>query len=248
MSKKETLIVPDGSQIYYEVVGHGPALMLLHGNGGSGRYFKKQIAAFSKYFTLLIVDSRGHGHSTNTQAKLSFQLMAADLRAILEHEAIQTVNLLGFSDGANLALVYALRYPEQVNKLILNAGNTTVAGVRFIHRIASYLEYFGVKLLAPFSHTMRAFLPVARLLIEDLGVSEKELQTLRVPTLVIVGKHDMIKLSHSLFLSQTIPEASFILVPKQGHRLAQTDPTTFNQIVLSFLGEEPLHEKNHNLD
>lgn len=248
MLRKETLIVPDGSQIYYEVIGQGPALMLLHGNGGSGRYFKKQIAAFSRHFTLIVVDSRGHGHSTNTQAKLSFQMMAADLRAVLEREAIQSVNLLGFSDGANLALVYALRYPEQVNRLILNAGNATVAGVRFIHRIASYAEYFGVKLLVPFSRRMRQFLPVVRLLIEDIGVSEQELQSVRMPTLVIVGKHDMIKLSHSLFLSKTIPEASFILVPKQGHRLAQTDPTTFNQIILSFLGEEPLYEKKHHLD
>ena len=108
----------DGSEIYYEKYGQGPALFLLHGNGGSGKYFSKQLNSFSKHFNVFVVDSRGHGRSTNTQKETSFQVMAEDLATIMDQEKVQQADLLGFSDGANLAMVFARMYPEKVDHLI----------------------------------------------------------------------------------------------------------------------------------
>lgn len=104
--QKKILLTTDKSLIYYEVSGQGFPLFLLHGNGGSGKYFKKQVPEFSRYFKVFTVDSRGHGRSTNNSTTLSFEQMADDLHMIMDQEHITQANIVGFSDGANLAMVF----------------------------------------------------------------------------------------------------------------------------------------------
>lgn len=236
-SEKKTVSLPDGSQIYYEIYGNGPALFLLHGNGGSGRYFSKQINSFCKHFEVIVVDSRGHGRSTNTQSETSFQLMAEDLLHVMEAEQIDRADLLGFSDGANLAMVFASMFPKRVDHLILNAGNTVPSGIRLLPHLASYVQY-GIVWLGSFvDKGMRDFLPILRLLFRDIGLSTENLEQIHAPTLVIVGKHDVVKTQHSMYIARSIPNASFAIVSGQGHMFARRNPKRFNQEVLEFLLE-----------
>lgn len=235
--ENKTVMVADGSDIYYEKYGSGSALFLLHGNGGSGKYFSKQLESFSQYFTVFVVDSRGHGRSTNTKKVTSFQLMANDLLAIMTQEKITKADLLGFSDGANLAMVFAHLYPDHCDHLVLNAGNTLVSGVRLLPHLASYVQYAIVWLGAFFDKGMRNFLPILKLLFYDVGLNSQDLSEITAPTLVIVGKHDVIKTSHSMYLARTIPNASFALVKGQGHMFARRNPKRFNEEVLRFLLE-----------
>lgn len=116
--------LPDGSVLYYEKTGSGCPLFLLHGNGGSSAYFSKQVDALRQKHQLYLIDSRGHGKSTNTQKKIDFFKMATDLLAIIQQENLSKIALLGFSDGANLAMVFCHLYPEYVSCMILNSGNT----------------------------------------------------------------------------------------------------------------------------
>ncbi len=236
-SEQKFALLPDGSKIYYETIGQGPALFLLHGNGGSGKYFSNQIESFSQHFKVFVVDSRGHGRSTNTQKETSFSLMAADLHQIMEQEHVVRADLLGFSDGANLAMVFAHLYPEKVDHLVLNAGNTDPHGVRLLPHLASYVQY-GIVWLGAFVDTgMRNFLPILRLLFRDIGLTEKDLNAITAKTLVIVGKHDVIKTKHSMYIARSIPNASFVIVSGQGHMFARRNPKRFNQEVLQFLLE-----------
>ncbi|MGX7351303.1 alpha/beta hydrolase [Enterococcus canis] len=228
----------DGTRIHYQTLGHGEPLILLHGNGGSLNYFKYQFVPLAKHFRVIALDSRGHGKSNNLASSLSFQLMASDLATVMALENIQQADILGFSDGANYALVFTKMYPEKVRKLVLNAGNTTFFGLRFTARIVSYLEYAAVKMASIFSKKAQQFLPVAGLLLHDIGVSTQDLKKIQQPALVIVGKHDLIKLSHSLYLTDTLPHSSLVLVPKQGHTVARKDADNFNQLVLQFLMEK----------
>ena len=163
--------------------------------------------------------------------------MAEDLYTIMLLEGITKANILGFSDGANLALVFSSCYPEKVHRLILNSGNTLVEGVLFSARIASYLHYAWVWLLSIFRPTLRRNLLVINLLLQDVGLSTADLEKIKSKTLIIVVKKDVIKLKHSLYLAKTIPNASFVLVKEQGHQLARKDPERFNQEVLEFLAE-----------
>ena len=90
-------------------------------------------------------------------AKIDFFLMADDLYAIIQKEHLSKVALLGFSDGANLAMVFCFKYPELVSCLILNSGNTDPKGVRLFARIGSLIQYAVVWLCAPFDKGMRGF-------------------------------------------------------------------------------------------
>ena len=221
--EKKYAKMPDGSEIYYEKSGQGFPLFLLHGNDGSGRFFSEQVPVLERYYTVYLVDSRGHGRSTNEASMLNFQLMAEDLN--------------GFSDGANLALVFASSFPKKVHRLILNSGNTLVKGVRFSARVISNIHYAWVWLLSLFRPSLRKNLLVIKLLLHDIGLTENDLKKINSPTLIIVGKKDVIKLKHSLYIAKTIPKASFVLVKEQGHELARKDPERFNREVLQFLSE-----------
>ncbi|ALS00708.1 alpha/beta hydrolase [Enterococcus silesiacus] len=236
--QKKVLLTVDNSSIYYEVSGQGFPLFLLHGNGGSGKYFEKQVPEFSRYFTVFTVDSRGHARSTNTRNSLTFDEMAEDLYQIMKQEQVTQANIVGFSDGANLAMVFTKKYPEMVHRLVLNAGNTVIQGVRFPIRIFTAIEYVLLQFLAKFSKKAKKQLLTVRLMTHDIGVSNVDLQQFTAKTLVIVGKYDIIKRSHSIYLAKEIPHASFVLVPKQGHSFAKKDPQTFNREILTFLQEK----------
>lgn len=225
----------DGSVLYYEKIGHGDPLFLLHGNGGSSAYFSHQIAALSAQHQLFLIDSRGHGKSTNQQKKMDFFIMADDLMAIIKQEKLTKISLLGFSDGANLAMVFCHRYPEYVHCLILNSGNTEPQGVRLLSRIGSLIQYLIVWLCAPFFKGMKGFLPILSLLFRPIGLTTTDLNHITVPTLILVGKRDSIKLSHSFYIANSISSANFMVVKGQGHSFARKNPQVFNTKVLSFL-------------
>lgn len=233
--EKKYAKMADGSQIYYEKSGHGLPLFLLHGNDGSGRFFSKQVAIFQRYYTVYQIDSRGHGRSTNAANVLSFHLMAKDLNTIMRLEKIEQADFLGFSDGANLALVFTDSFPKKVHHLILNSGNTLVTDVRFSARVATNCHYTLIWLLAWIYPKLRQKLLVIQLLLHDIGLSKNDLKRIKAPTLIIVGEKDVIKISHSRYIAQTIPHATFVLVSKQGHQLARKDPKRFNREVLQFL-------------
>lgn len=227
----------DGTQIYYEKIGSGSPLFLLHGNGNSGTYFSQQVPEFSKQYQVFLVDSRGHGKSTNTQYHLNFQLMADDLKEIMDQENIKSADILGFSDGANLAMVFASSYPSYVHRLILNAGNIRVHGLYWYSRIGSWIECFAIFLASLFSKRAKAFLPIIDLLLHDLPISFDDLKKINSQTLVIVGKNDVVKTSHSMSIARNIPHASFVLVSGQGHHFSRKNPERFNQEVLNFLSD-----------
>lgn len=106
--------------LYYEKRGAGEPLVLLHGNGEDGSYFLHQMEAFSREFLVYALDTRGHGRSPRGSAPFTISQFAEDLLAFLDEQGLKRVNLLGFSDGGNIALTFALRHPERVRRLVLN--------------------------------------------------------------------------------------------------------------------------------
>lgn len=67
---------------------------------------------------MIFLDSRAHGRSTNGGEALNFRLMAKDTKEALDALGIGKTSIVGFSDGANLAMAFASRYPHAVNKLV----------------------------------------------------------------------------------------------------------------------------------
>ena len=128
-------------KLYYEIIGQGQPLLLLHGNRQSHHIFHAYLPALATDFQVILMDSRAHGHSTMTkdyaEAAFSIRDMADDVRKLLDHLGIQKVTLLGYSDGANIALEFASRYPERTRAVIAVSGNASPAGLRFPVRIGT---------------------------------------------------------------------------------------------------------------
>ena len=116
--------------LYYEERGAGFPLVLLHGNGESHEYFARQMEPFSRAFRVLAPDTRGHGRSPRGEGAFTLRRFADDLYNFLRARGIERAHILGFSDGANIALYFALAHPEMVDHLILNGANLRPAGVR----------------------------------------------------------------------------------------------------------------------
>lgn len=140
---------------YFPADPQAPTLILLHGNGEDHTYFVKQIPAFSPHFRLVLMDTRGQGQSTGGDGELNFSVFAADLLALMDHLQIAKAHLLGFSDGGNLALTFALAHPERVQSLILNGANLEPGGVKLSTQLPIVLGYGCCRLLSPFSHKAR---------------------------------------------------------------------------------------------
>ncbi|MDE5717596.1 MAG: alpha/beta hydrolase [Lachnospiraceae bacterium] len=116
--------------LYYQEQGEGEPLFLLHGNGEDGTYFVNQLSFFSNRYRMIAVDTRGHGKSPRETAPLTMEQFAVDLKKLMDRLQISGAVILGFSDGANIAMKFALKYPDRVKALILNGGNLNTKGVK----------------------------------------------------------------------------------------------------------------------
>ena len=115
---------------YYIEKGQGEPLILLHGNGENCDYFAGQMDAFARHFHVYALDTRGHGKTPRGDAPFTIRQFAEDLLGFLDTHGIAKAHILGFSDGGNTALIFALKYPERVDRLILNGANLGAKGVK----------------------------------------------------------------------------------------------------------------------
>lgn len=224
---------------YFPADPQAPTLILLHGNGENHTYFIKQIPAFSPHFRLVLMDTRGQGQSTGGDGELNFSVFAADLLALMDHLQIAKAHLLGFSDGGNLALTFALAHPERVQSLILNGANLEPGGVKLSTQLPIVLGYGCCRLLSPFSHKARQNGAVLGLMVNHPHIPPQALAALTMPALVIVGERDMIRDRHSQLIARSLPNAQFVRIPGGDHFCAAKCPEVFNHAVLSFLQNLP---------
>ena len=155
-----------------------PVLFLLHGNGEEHGYFSRQIAALSSRFRLILPDTRGHGQSEHGSKPFCFSLFADDLLSLMNFLKIPKAHLLGFSDGGNTALTFALSYPQRVNSLILNGANLNLLGVKAFTQIPVVLEYGYRCLCSPFSKLQRQKSEILGLMVHHPHISASSLCSL----------------------------------------------------------------------
>lgn len=107
-----------GAEIYYEIHGDGPPLVLLHGGVDPSQTFGAPLAAMAKTHKVIAIHMRGHGFSKDGDEPWSVELMADDVAAVLKHLNIGKARVMGYSLGAGVALQVAIRHPELVEKLV----------------------------------------------------------------------------------------------------------------------------------
>ncbi len=214
--------------------GDGFPLILLHGNGESTAYFEHQMDAFARHARVLAVDTRGHGLSPRGSAPFTLAQFVRDLLDFMDQQHIPQADLLGFSDGGNIALLFALQHPRRVRKLVLNGANLRPLGVRLLFQIPICLNYWLTCLLAFFRPGARLKCEMLRLMVHEPHIPLSELQKLAIPTLVIAGTHDLIRTSHTKAMAKAIPGSRLCLL-EGGHFIASQKPAAFNEIICRFL-------------
>lgn len=222
--------------LHYTRQGAGPPLLLLHGNGEDGSYFVHQMDAFSLHYTVYAIDTRGHGASPRGDAPFTMEQFAQDLLAFMDGKAIQRANLLGFSDGGNIALTFALTHPDRVDRLILNGANLDPRGVKFYIQFPIVLGYALASLFAKVSPKAKRNAEILGLMVKEPHIPAESLRELYIPTLVIVGTRDMIRDSHTLLIARSLPLGRLEMIVGD-HFIAAKNPDEFNEAVAAFLAD-----------
>lgn len=221
-------------RLYYEEQGSGKPLLLLHGNGEDGSYFRYQTAYFAKSRRVIALDTRGHGKSPRGSAPFTIRQFAEDLRAFMDQHALESADILGFSDGGNIALTLAVNDPGRVDRLILNGANLNPGGVKPSVQIPIVLGYRFASIFAGKSPEAAKHAQLLGLMVKEPDLRPEDLKKVRARTLVIAGTRDMIKESHTRLICESIPDAKLALIPGD-HFVAAKNPEAFNRAVADFL-------------
>jgi len=234
----------NGIRLYYETYGSGPPLLLIHGNGGSIEAMRHQIEYFSKEYHVVVADSRGHGKSGLGAEPLTYVQMAEDLNLLLERLNLQSVYVLGWSDGGILGLLLAMKHPEKARKLAIMGANLRADGSY------QWLSYEEIQRLqaridskisqGDQSKPWRRIKQHTLLVVEQPNIPAFQLEAVRAPTLVMAGDKDVIRDDHTLEIFHALPNAHLCIFPGATHMIPWEDPSAFNQTVESFF-KTPFH-------
>lgn len=220
---------------YYEQ-GSGFPLILLHGNGEDMTYFTHQVDAFSECFRVIALDTRGHGRTPRGEAPFTIRQFAEDLKCFMDEHGIEKAHILGFSDGGNIAMCFALKYPERVKRLILNGANLFPRGVKAYAQIPITLGYYIARLFGKRNAEAHRQAELLGLMVNDPYIQPAELSRITHPTLVIAGDRDLILEKHTRLIYDSLPNGKLAIIPGD-HAVAAKNPEAFNAAVWAFLTE-----------
>ena len=221
-------------KLNYTERGFGEPLILLHGNGESLEYFENQIEYFWTDYHVIAIDTRGHGKSPRGDRPFTIRQFAEDLKEFMDRHKIEKANILGFSDGGNIALCFALKYPERVKRLILNGANLYSEGVKASVQLPIIAGYKIASLFAKKDPKTLKNAEMLGLMVNDPCIDPTELGRLMMPTLVIAGTKDMIKDKHTHLIFDNLPNAKLVLL-EGDHFIANKNAEAFNREVERFL-------------
>jgi pimeloyl-ACP methyl ester carboxylesterase len=221
----------DGIKLYYEVYGAGEPLLLVHGNGGSIANFKAQIEYFRKHYKVIAMDSREQGKSGDSPDKITYEKMADDLAALLDHLNTGPVNVLGWSDGGIEALLLAIRHPAKVKKIAAMAANLYPEGIYPEVFVAFKSMLDSIPASAKQTPEGKRELKVAQMAFDEPHIEANALEAIIAPTLVLASDHDAIRDEHTLEIFHHLPNSQLCIFPDATHMIPYDDPPRFNATV-----------------
>lgn len=239
----------DGVTFYYETYGEGEPLLMVHGNGASIGSLAGQIEYFKSKYRVIAMDSREQGKSTGSDAKLSYELLADDLSALLDHLKTGPVNILGWSDGGIEALLMGMRHPDQVKKIVAMAANLNPT-LEAIYPETDEMAKGAAKSITPEMRDTPEGKKEAKLvglLTDQPQIDPKDLSKITAPTLVLSGDQDLIRLEHTVKIFNSIPNAELGVFPSSTHAVPLDEPALFNAAVERFL-TAPFKKKDRVAD
>jgi pimeloyl-ACP methyl ester carboxylesterase len=219
----------NGIDIYYEVHGRhdGIPLVLLHGGGSTiESNFGRVIPFLARTRRVIALEEQGHGRTSDRDRPCTFEGSADDVAGLLRHHEIAQADLLGFSNGATVALQVAIRHPQIVRRLVFASSFTKREGAQ--PQLWRFIEHADI---ADMPQALKdAFLAVnpdpqrlktmhgkdAARMVNFTDVPDQAVRAVVAPTLIITGDRDVSRVQHALELSTMFPDARLLVLPS-GH-------------------------------
>jgi pimeloyl-ACP methyl ester carboxylesterase len=244
--RHEGRIEHDGAQIWHAACGtrsNRVPVVLLHGGlGHSGNWGHQVPALVADGHYVVVIDSRGHGRSTRDARPYSYELMASDVRAVMDELQFERAALIGWSDGACTALMLAMQTPGRVAGAFYFGCNMDPSGAKPFEATPVIDRCFArhVKDYAQLSATPDQFdafvAAVSTMQRTEPNCSAQQLAQIRVPVTIVQSEHDeFIRREHAEYLARTIPGAQWVLLEGVSHFAPLQRPAQFNRAVQSFL-------------
>jgi len=243
----------DGVNLYYEVHGEGPVVLLTHGYSATSQMWKGQIGALEDHYTVVTWDMRGHGQSDypEDQGAYSEEATVADMAALLDEVGADKAVIGGLSLGGYMSLAFHLKHPDRTKALLIidtgpgykkdeprDGWNANAL------KTAERYEKDGLGLLASGSAerataTHRDATGLARaargMLTQRDARVISSLPEIAVPSIVIVGANDTPFIAASDYMAAKIPGAQKAVIPDAGHAANIDQPQAFNETLRGFL-------------
>jgi pimeloyl-ACP methyl ester carboxylesterase len=256
----------NGLNLYYETMGTGRPLILLHGGLGSGEMFGPVRPTLAEHHQVIAVDLQGHGRTADIDRPIDIRLMADDIAALIDHLELERPDLVGYSLGGGVALQTAVKYPDKVGRLVVASAHVwreaippemlaqqaqvNAAAAEFLKDTPMYQLYQKV---APRPEDFPRLLDkMGESMAQDFNFSE-EVRGLQVPTLIVAADADMAPPSHYVemfkLLDGGLRDGGWMGEgrPKGGHALAILPGLThynlgssplFATVILAFLDDQ----------
>lgn len=244
----------DDANIYYETYGSGGTpLVLLHGGlYGYIEEFGDLIGELSKHRRVIAIATRGHGKSELGTKPFSYALFASDAVAVIQHETEGKVDVLGFSDGAVTSYALASAHPELLRRLVAIGGPRKftdwppAAQAEFKNAKPSDVERDSPQFVAQ----RKKLMPqpdrwlefnqrLATLWAGPVYVTDAQIQSIKVPTLIIMGDHDQYnQIPKMVELFQLLPQGELAIIPGCGHVVLDCKGAFTITAVETFLDEQ----------
>ncbi len=251
-------------QLYYEVHGEGPPVLLVSGLGGAAAYWLPNLPAFAAKHRVIIHDHRGTGQSTRSTIRYSVDQMTDDLVRLMDHLKIDRAHLVGHSTGGAIGQTLAVTRPERLASLVIYSSwtradpffkrsfearrtlLTTAGAAAYVRSTAVFLypDWWinrNTALLEEREKVTIPNFPAAEIVASRIDAivafdRTADLPRIKAPTLVICAKDDFLTPPYfSEELARSIPGAELHLLDRGGHCASESAPEAFNAAVLGFL-------------
>jgi pimeloyl-ACP methyl ester carboxylesterase len=222
----------NGLDTYYEVVGSGPPLMLLHGGFGNAPSMEPLSSGLSKHYAVYVPERRGHGR-TPDPGEISYELMTEDTVAFMKAIGVEKARIVGYSDGAIICLYLGLRYPDVVERMVPISANFHWNGLtehmRTIFQkstpetlamvIPSEIEYYKQHSPDGPDHFPVVFARMQEMFLTQPNLTTDDLATIKSRTLVLAADRDLMTIGHTIEMHRAIEGSQLCIVPGANHGL-----------------------------
>jgi pimeloyl-ACP methyl ester carboxylesterase len=246
-SRFQDYIDAHGVPTYYEIEGTGEPLLLLHGGLCPIETFSELRSHLTPHFRVYFPERRAHGRTPDVPGPVTYDLMAQDTIAFMEAVGLDSAHLVGWSDGAMVGLLVAMRRPELVQRLVLIGQNLNPDGLR--PEIRAMLQQETMPdMLPPMLRDLYAALSPDgpehwdtvvdkfwQLYRVEPDLPLSELEKVQAPTLVIMAEHDIPTVEHAREMQRALPDGRLEVVPDASHGLPMERPEVVSRLVLDFL-------------